>query len=502
MTDQRDRRSRRRQSRAILSAWWLAALLAVAVVVPATAQEPPATEPAAEASVVPAEGDVPPVEVAAEPTAEPPGGLTVFTAQCPTPDAAATTIADPVTLGDPEAIADALLAQECAPVPLAATLSGGSLAAPQPLAIDATGRLTLELAPGAYQLADASGAVVEAFVVATGQGVALVLTELVPVGTVAVIVHRCPEAIQTKDDLAALGAFADRVLACPVVTLPGDEGALNAAETEQTDFDLAVTGADGTVVPLAEAEFAPAVLCEPDLNLDTDESGVLDPATCVEDSRYGFDVRRGPVAVQVAEAPADSFFGDALVDPANDAAAAVVEVTDDLIRLDTTADNAVALHLFYFAVVEDPIETPTVTPTATVEPAPVVVVPPIEEPPAVEEVPAVIDPPVVIDQPEIVDPPLVEDPPIVDVPIVDVPVVDVPVSDFPILDPVVLADGTVVDAAVYDPATYAWDTVEALPASGTGAPVATGGPGVPVTLAWLLSVIGSAGLLHRRVHPR
>jgi hypothetical protein len=167
-------------------------------------------------------------------------------------------------------------------------------------------------------------------------------------GKVMVMKHTCPEEIQSEADFDALGGFLQKVLACPVITLEGDEGT-GAANAGQANFDFEVMGSDGTMQAIEDAEFMAAKLCETDLNADADGDGNLEADVCVDVSHYMYEnVARGDVMVTETMAPAGHHFGSIEFTPDSGDEATLVSFGDGVIELDTSNDDSVMVHVYNF----------------------------------------------------------------------------------------------------------------------------------------------------------
>jgi hypothetical protein len=196
--------------------------------------------------------------------------------------------------------------------------------------------------------------------------------------TVMIMKHACPDTIQSQADFDALGGFLNKVLTCPVITLPGDTGPAGAADAGELDFDFTVTAAGG-VSHLADATFMPAKLCETDLALDVNGDGMVSADTCVEVSHYALaGVAEGTVTVDETTPPAGHRPGALEFSPGSgdDLTLVSFDAATGRIVLDTTGDDAttgsgeagpdmVMLHVYNFAEAPAPTETATATPTGS-----------------------------------------------------------------------------------------------------------------------------------------
>lgn len=195
-------------------------------------------------------------------------------------------------------------------------------------------------------------------------------------GTVLIMKHVCPDEIQSVEQFDALGGFLDKVLACPVITLPGDDGPAGALDADDDFFDQFVaggtTGFNFTVGAtngswdLGASTFMPAQLCETDLGADANGDGTISPDVCVEVSHYGIDgVAEGAVSVTESTPPTGFRFGDIEFTPmsGDDATLVSIDNAAGVVQLDTTSDDgttgtgaagpdAVMVHVYNFANVE------------------------------------------------------------------------------------------------------------------------------------------------------
>ncbi len=166
-------------------------------------------------------------------------------------------------------------------------------------------------------------------------------------GTVSVMKHVCPERIQSEADFDALGGFLEKVLTCPVVTRTGDQGT-GAANAGQANFNFVVR--DGMRQRIQDATFMAAKLCETDLNADADKDGTIEADVCVDVSHYMYkNVMRGDVTIRENRPPDDYRFGSIEFTPnSGDEATLVRYRSDGTIRLNTTNDSDVMVHVYNF----------------------------------------------------------------------------------------------------------------------------------------------------------
>lgn len=183
--------------------------------------------------------------------------------------------------------------------------------------------------------------------------------------TLTVIGHLCPEPITSRTAFTGIGDFYDQIVTCPSFVLPGDSpapGGLTAGELSPT---ILVRGSDEVGQAMADVAFEQRLVCESDLpqNIDGDPNNDL----CLDLSRYVFSgVTQGtPVTVAAAgAAPGTKYVGVAFEPGSGDDATFVSAGAFGTIKLDTTADGDVTIHVFY-----GPEPPATATATATKTPA-------------------------------------------------------------------------------------------------------------------------------------
>lgn len=238
-------------------------------------------------------------------------------------------------------------------------------------AIEASSGTTLDVPEGAVTVVEtSSGASAELTIAADAPAEAAVVFAAVtgadvsptagPTGTVRIEKHLCSAAIQSTDDLAALGDLQAQVLACPLITRPGDtgpNGAVNGNDADHpVDFDFTLTSGDPSDPRTAsisggDATFTPDQVCEADLGVDLD--GDSQQTTCFDASNYAFaDVAQGAVAVDEL-APSGYRLGGASVKQDSGLPAPTVDVAAGRISLDTSGVDDATLLVFNF---RDPIE--------------------------------------------------------------------------------------------------------------------------------------------------
>src|SRR5688572_5081511 len=96
------------------------------------------------------------------------------------------------------------------------------------------------------------------------------------------------EAVEAKGEGNPIFALAQTVLACPAIANPGDAQSEGAVAGTPAEFSFTVTDSAGTTVSSADAEFAPAKLCEADIQLDANGDGTIAADVCLDISHYMF----------------------------------------------------------------------------------------------------------------------------------------------------------------------------------------------------------------------
>ena len=182
---------------------------------------------------------------------------------------------------------------------------------------------------------------------------------------IMVMKHACGPEIQSEADFEAVEAkgggnpvfaLANTVLACPTIANPGDEQSPGAVAGDPADFTFTVTDSAGTTVSSDDAEFAPAKLCEADIQLDANGDGTIAADVCLDISHYMFTgLVSGEITVEETSPPSGHRYGTLRFTPTelgenNDAESLVSAVTDEPIQLDTSGDtdNSVMLHVYNF----------------------------------------------------------------------------------------------------------------------------------------------------------
>jgi hypothetical protein len=173
--------------------------------------------------------------------------------------------------------------------------------------------------------------------------------------TIHLIKHDCAPSIQTADDFKALTAN-QKLMVCPVITLPNDAGADGAVHGTPAAFDFSFDTGTGTPQTLTgNATFTkdPAPACESTLG---DVDGKPNNNLCFDASYYVVTVQGGPVTITETTAPDKHRFGAVELPDTNDAAtldANNVDVAAGKFVLDpthdTSGDNTLVVHVYNFS---------------------------------------------------------------------------------------------------------------------------------------------------------
>ncbi|MDQ2941380.1 MAG: DUF11 domain-containing protein [Chloroflexota bacterium] len=191
---------------------------------------------------------------------------------------------------------------------------------------------------------------------------------------ITIMKHVCPAAIQTQAQFDALGSFINKVLTCPVITVPGDVGPAGATDAGEKSFVFTVTDPDGVVRSMAagEAAFVPAQLCEAAIgDVDGNPSNNL----CVETSHYMWSgLKEGITTITELNPPSGYRYGALEFTPQdlhpNTDAQSLISAGNGVIVLDTRLphhQSDVMLHVYNFTSggVQSGGGTPKPKPTAT-----------------------------------------------------------------------------------------------------------------------------------------
>jgi hypothetical protein len=185
----------------------------------------------------------------------------------------------------------------------------------------------------------------------------IVTVDCAPSQPVAITVmkHVCPAAIQTQAQFDALGSFINKVLTCPVITVPGDVGPAGAIDAGEKSFAFTVTDPDGVVHSMAagQAAFVPAQLCEAAIG---DVDGNPNNNLCVETSHYMWSsLKEGITTITELNPPSGYRYGALEFTPQdlhpNTDAESLISAGNGVIVLDTRLphhQSDVMLHVFNF----------------------------------------------------------------------------------------------------------------------------------------------------------
>lgn len=173
-------------------------------------------------------------------------------------------------------------------------------------------------------------------------------------GTVSIIKHICPEAIQTDEEFNAIGDYYAKIQTCLAITLPNDpgpDGSKNGNDfANQLSFDFGVTfGGGNSPLQIDAATFTPDELCESTLGADINNN--IEDDLCLDVSNYAYSgVTQGSVTVTETTPPSGYRYGAVEFVPESGDDAALVSSTVETgeIELDTTSDDNVVLHVFNF----------------------------------------------------------------------------------------------------------------------------------------------------------
>ena len=173
--------------------------------------------------------------------------------------------------------------------------------------------------------------------------------------SVAVMLHVCPESIQSVEDFDDLGGFLQKVLACPVVTRTGDEGLKGTVSAANQNFSFTLDATDGSSRTITDATFMQGKLCESDLDTDVNGDGTKSKGTCVDISHYVYSgMPKGELRITETAPPDGFMFGAIEFSPAalgggNDADT-LVSARDGVVELDTAKDEdaTTMLHVYNF----------------------------------------------------------------------------------------------------------------------------------------------------------
>lgn len=170
-------------------------------------------------------------------------------------------------------------------------------------------------------------------------------------GKISIVLHLCPDSIQSESDLKKLGSYGAQLAACPAVTLPRDNGS-GGIGGGHARFGFSVEGAGGehdVLILSQDAVFEPSQVCEPDLDEDFNGDGSVDEADCLDVSRYSLKgIGRGSVVLREDAAPKRYRLGAVGFDPRSGDELANAGLVDNHIQLDTTNDDSIVVDVFNF----------------------------------------------------------------------------------------------------------------------------------------------------------
>jgi hypothetical protein len=176
--------------------------------------------------------------------------------------------------------------------------------------------------------------------------------EVAPAETEPVIVsfvaHACKPAVQSADELFALGGPIDRLLACPAMTLPGHSAPGGSETGGEWDFDFTLQSETGETLSLTgNGSFVPSQMCESDVGaLDN----ILANDLCISDSDYDLTAPDEPLTIiQTVIPPAMRFAAAEIGDPADSAALTGVDAPGGVVSLDPTlrSSEQMVVHFYY-----------------------------------------------------------------------------------------------------------------------------------------------------------
>jgi hypothetical protein len=185
---------------------------------------------------------------------------------------------------------------------------------------------------------------------------------------VTIVSHLCGEGVNSRSKFTALGDFWAQINACPSIVLSGDSPAPDAVTRGAMDFGIEVEGADFIKQQMADAQFTQRKVCEADLPVDI--NGNPNDNVCLDLSRYDLaNVAQGPITVRANKPlPVGSIFlGIAWIPGSGDDATQGSIGTGGTIKLNTTNDGHVTVHVFFGP--QPPAPTPTATKAPTQPPA-------------------------------------------------------------------------------------------------------------------------------------
>ena len=186
---------------------------------------------------------------------------------------------------------------------------------------------------------------------------------------ITVISHLCGAGIDSRAKFNAIGDHWAKLNACPTIVGTGDAPAPDSATAGAVDFTVEVQPLNGTAQQLADGTFLQRKVCEADLPVDI--NGNPNDNVCLDLSKYDFaDVTQGVVTIRANKQlpPNAIFVGISTVPDSGDDAAVTGVGTTGTIKLDTTNDGHVTIHVFYGPPPPATAAPPTATATPTKAP--------------------------------------------------------------------------------------------------------------------------------------
>jgi cell division septation protein DedD len=164
------------------------------------------------------------------------------------------------------------------------------------------------------------------------------------------VTHLCAPAIQTADALYSLGSNINRIVECPVITLPGYAPPAGAVNGGQASFDYALSPEVGEPLSLGFASYTASDICESEVGIDLNGNPVDD--ACYSRSRYDLEIADGFVAVQQTVVPPLTRLGGVeTAQPEDGGAITSVDPGSGSFTLDTTlrsSSSRLTVHVYLF----------------------------------------------------------------------------------------------------------------------------------------------------------
>lgn len=163
-----------------------------------------------------------------------------------------------------------------------------------------------------------------------------------------VVAHSCKPDIQSADQLWGIGNLADRLNACPAMTLPGYPSPGGTAHGGEQYFDFLLAADAGDVQTLAgNGSFVSDAFCESTVGaLDNDPTN----DRCVSNSGFAFQLPEGPLTLTQTSVP--DLMRYVAAETGSDADAGVITGSDPsswYLGLDTSqrGTEQPVIHLYY-----------------------------------------------------------------------------------------------------------------------------------------------------------